>query len=127
MDLRVFVLLGAPYVPADESVGWTVRTVEQAVQCGASVVSIIPVRGGNGEMERLAQLGAFTPPVLSELEASLDRCLGFPGTVVTADLWDVARMSACEHCRAFRIERLQRLNATGLQEPPISCAVCGAS
>ena len=34
IDLRVFVLLGAPYVPPDESVEWTVRTVEHAVRCG---------------------------------------------------------------------------------------------
>src|SRR5207244_3155241 len=51
IDLRVFVLLGAPYASCDESTDWTVRTVGYAVERGASVVSIIPVRGGNGEME----------------------------------------------------------------------------
>jgi radical SAM enzyme (TIGR01210 family) len=126
VDLRVFVLLGAPHVPAAESVEWTVRTVEHAAQCGASVVSIIPVRGGNGEMERLAQLGAFTPPVLSQLEAALDRCLGLPATVVTADLWDVAQLPGCEHCREARIARLGRLNASGAHEPPIPCAECAS-
>ena len=35
IDLRVFVLLGAPYVPFDESIEWTVRTVEYAVERGA--------------------------------------------------------------------------------------------
>src|SRR5206468_1361356 len=65
IDLRVFVLLGAPYVPAAESVDWTVKTVEYAVERGAAVVSIIPVRGGNGEMDRLESLGAFTPPALA--------------------------------------------------------------
>ncbi|HEX9605602.1 MAG TPA: hypothetical protein VF962_00080, partial [Gemmatimonadaceae bacterium] len=77
LDLRVFVLLGAPYVPAEESVAWTVRTVEYAVERGASVVSIIPVRGGNGEMERLQGLGHFTPPTLSQLEESLDLSMQF--------------------------------------------------
>ena len=100
IDLRVFVLLGAPYVPVDESVAWTVRTVEYAVERGASVVSIIPVRGGNGEMERLQGLGHFTPPTLLQLEESLDLSLQFTKAVVTADLWDVDRLSACEHCRA---------------------------
>jgi radical SAM enzyme (TIGR01210 family) len=127
VDLRVFVLLGAPYVPADESVAWTVRTVEHAVERGASVVSIIPVRGGNGEMERLQGLGHFTPPTLSQLEESLDLSLQFTNTVVTADLWDVERLPACEHCRAERVERLRRTNVSGRAEPRISCGVCGAA
>src|SRR5206468_13036538 len=89
LDLRVFVLLGTPYIPVAESVEWTVRAVEYAVERGASVVSIIPVRGGNGEMERLEALGDFVPPTLSQLEESLDRCSQLKGAVVTADLWDV--------------------------------------
>ena len=122
MDLRVFVLLGAPYVPSDESVEWTVRAVEHATRCGASVVSIIPVRGGNGEMERLEALGEFTPPTLSQLEDALDRCVELTSAVVTADLWDVERLLACNHCRRPRAERLARLNVTGRPEPRIVCA-----
>ena len=124
IDLRAFVLLGAPYVPVEESVPWTVRTVEHAVACGAAVVSIIPVRGGNGEMERLRALGAFTPPTLVQLESALDRCLGFGRTVVAADLWDVWLLPACEECRAPRIERLARINLTGDVQPPIACDAC---
>jgi radical SAM enzyme (TIGR01210 family) len=124
IELRVFVLLGAPYVRAEESVEWTVRTVEYAVSLGAAVVSIIPVRGGNGEMERLQGLGHFTPPTLAELEASLDGCLQFGEAVVTADLWDAAFLSACVHCRSARIERLRRLNVSGLAEPRIACSLC---
>jgi radical SAM enzyme (TIGR01210 family) len=127
IDLRVFVLLGAAYVPAHESIAWTLRTVEYAAERGASVVSIIPVRGGNGEMERLRELGHFTPPRLPQLEAVLDTCSSFADTVVTADLWDVERLPGCEHCRSERIERLRRLNLTGGAEPPIGCTVCGAA
>ena len=127
LDLRVFVLLGTPYIPVAESVEWTVRAVEYAVERGASVVSIIPVRGGNGEMERLEALGDFVPPTLSQLEESLDRCSQLKGAVVTADLWDVERFTACEHCRPARTERLRRLNVTGFAEPRISCALCGAA
>jgi archaeosine synthase beta-subunit len=124
VDLRVFVLLGAPYIPPDESVEWAVRTVEYAAQRGASVVSIIPVRGGNGEMERLASLGHFTSPTLSQLEATLDGCLQFAPTVVTADLWDAERLVACAECSPDRIERLRRINVTGHAESPIVCAAC---
>ena len=124
IDLRAFVLLGAPHVPATESVEWTVRTVAHAAARDAAVVSIIPVRGGNGEMERLEALGAFTPPTLAQLEASLDRCLGFGRTVVTADLWDVERLPACEECRARRVDRLARINLTGRAEPRVACDAC---
>jgi radical SAM enzyme (TIGR01210 family) len=126
VDLRVFVLLGAPYVPVGESVAWTMRAVEYAVERGASLVSIIPVRGGNGEMERLQGLGHFTPPRLSQLEECLDLSLHFTSTVVTADLWDAARLPACEHCRLARVERLRRLNVTGRAETRIGCTMCGA-
>jgi radical SAM enzyme (TIGR01210 family) len=124
IDLRVFVLLGAPHVPDEESVAWTVRTVEYAVERGASVVSIIPVRGGNGEMERLQALGQFAQPTLRQLEQTLDLCMRFTSTVVSADLWDVERLPGCEQCRAARIERMQGMNATGRAESTIACANC---
>ena len=124
VDVRVFVLLGAPHVPASESIEWTVRAAEYAAQRGASVVSIIPVRGGNGEMERLAAIGEFVPPTLRQLETALDMCVGWNRTVVTADLWDAERLPACESCRAARIERLRRFNVSGRAEPHIVCAEC---
>lgn len=127
IDLRVFVLLGTPHIPVEESVEWTVRTVEYAVSRGADVVSIIPVRGGNGEMERIASSGEFTPPTLAQLEEALERSLTFGRTVVTADLWDVARLPACEACRAPRIARLGRLNMTGRPEPRPVCEVCAGA
>jgi radical SAM enzyme (TIGR01210 family) len=125
--LRVFVLLGAPYVPPEESVDWTMRTVEYAVVRGAAVVSIIPVRGGNGEMERLQALGSFVPPTLRQLEAALDAALQFSDAVITADLWDVEHLSACDACRPARVDRLGRMNVTGRREPPVECARCGAT
>jgi uncharacterized Fe-S cluster-containing MiaB family protein len=128
IDLRVFVLLGTPHVPLEEGVEWTTRSVRYAAECGASVVSIIPVRGGNGEMERLEALGLFTPPTLSQVEDAIDSCLGFPSTVVTVDLWDIDRLAACLTCREARIARLGRINLTGRAEARIDCAACaGAS
>lgn len=126
LDLRVFVLLGAPYTPPAESVEWAVRTVEYAVERGAGVVAIIPVRGGNGELERLAALGHFVPPRLAELEAALERCLRFAPAVVTADLWDLERLPACEVCRDARVARLRAMNATGRADDPIVCPACAS-
>lgn len=124
IDLRVFVLLGAPHVPVGESIDWTVRAVEYAVARGASIVSIIPVRGGNGEMERLQALGEFTPPTLRRLEETLDLCSRVTAAVVTVDLWDAERLPACEQCSAERINRLRLLNQTGRAQPRIACTLC---
>jgi radical SAM enzyme (TIGR01210 family) len=126
IDLRVFVLLGAPYVPVAESIEWTVRTVEYAVERGASIASIVPVRGGNGEIERLQRLGQFAPPTFAQLEECLDRCMEFDSAVVTADLWDVGRLSACDHCNEARIDRMRRMNLTGRATPRIACPFCSA-
>jgi radical SAM enzyme (TIGR01210 family) len=126
IDLRVFVLLGVPGIPVRDSVDWTVRSVEYAVARGASVVSIVPVRGGNGELERLAAAGQFTPPTLGALESALDRSLQFTSAVVTADLWDVERLVACAACHGHRVARLQRMNITGIAVPAIVCASCAA-
>ena len=127
IDLRVFVLLGAPYIPATESMEWTIRTVEHAVRRGAALISIIPVRGGNGELERLQLLGEFTPPALGDLETALDRCGRFSSAAVTADLWDIERLVTCENCRAARIARLRRINETGGIEVRVACDACGGS
>jgi uncharacterized Fe-S cluster-containing MiaB family protein len=127
IDLRVFVLLGAPHVPSGESVAWTARTVEYAVDRGASVVSIIPVRGGNGEMERLQAIGAFTPPTLRQLEQAVDACVHVKNAVVTVDLWDVERLSGCGQCRAMRVDRLRRMNGAPSRLAPVDCSKCEAS
>ena len=120
----IFVLLGAPYVPPKASVEWTVRSAQYAARLGAGVVSIVPVRGGNGELERLAALGHFTPPTLTELELALAACMGWEKTVVTADLWDAERLPGCAGCHEMRVDRLRRLNLTGRNEPLIRCELC---
>ena len=103
------------------------RAAEHAAKRGAAVVALIPVRGGNGEMERLASDGEFTPPALVDVERALDGCLGLAPTVVTADLWDIDRIAECGVCRAERVARLARLNESGRREPRIGCSVCGAA
>jgi hypothetical protein len=101
--------------------------VEHAAAQGAAVVSIIPVRGGNGEMERLAALGEFTPPTLAQLEDALDGCAHIADTVVTADTWDLEKFARCEACLPARAERLRRVNVSGRAEPRIACARCGGA
>jgi uncharacterized Fe-S cluster-containing MiaB family protein len=126
IDMRVFVLLGAPYVEPEGTVEWAVRTVEYAAERGAAAIALIPVRGGNGELDRLAALGHFTPPTLKQLEDALDACLG-GSAAVAADLWDIDRLSTCADCQNARVERLRRVNITGLREPRVTCSTCGAA
>jgi radical SAM enzyme (TIGR01210 family) len=125
IDVRVFVLLGMPHVPPSESVEWTVRTVEYAASMGASMVSIIPVRPGNGELERLQQLGFFTPPTLRQLEEAMKATISQSKTVVTADLWDIAQLDACDECRVARVDRLRAANLSGVLESDPPCQACG--
>jgi radical SAM enzyme (TIGR01210 family) len=127
IGLRAFVLLGAPYVEPGDSVEWAVRTATYAAQRGAARVSLVPLRGGNGELERLEALGHFRAPTVSELETALDRCLPLAPVVVAADLWDVDRLPGCVHCRERRIARLRRVNLTGQCEAPVGCGACGAA
>jgi hypothetical protein len=128
LAVRAFVLLGVPFVPAGEAVEWAVRSVRHAWQQGVETVSVIPVRGGNGELERLQAAGDFTPPTLSQLEATLDRLLELEaeaGGVATADLWDLERFADCPACFGQRRGRLERANRSGRREARIPCDACG--
>ncbi len=127
LGLRAFVLVGAPFVPPGESVLWAVRSAEHAFEQGASVVSLIPVRGGNGALEELARRGEFTPPALADLEDALDACLALGGGVVAADLWDLERFARCAECAAARRERLARMNLSGVIERRAACSSCGGA
>ncbi|HUG41223.1 MAG TPA: hypothetical protein VMM12_12105 [Longimicrobiales bacterium] len=124
LALRAFVLLSPPFVPSAEAVEWAVRSAAHAIGCGAGHVSLIPVRGGNGALEPLAQAGAFVPPTLAQLEEALGRALELGGAVITADLWDVERLARCPDCFLPRRDRLARMNLTGRREPPVRCERC---
>ena len=128
IDVRVFLLVGTPYVPPAEQVDSIVASTRFACESlGARHVSLIPVRSGNGALERLAGQGSFTPPDLAMLEHALDRCLdATSNVVVTADLWDLERLAICSACSGARRHRLELANRTGRVQPAIDCASCGA-
>jgi len=129
--VRAFVQVGLPWIPAGESVEWAVRSAAHALAAGARHVVVIPTRGGNGAMELLAERGDFVPPVLSDLEEALARCLELPeardgGAVVTADLWDLSAFARCPACLPARRARLRRMGLSGRGEPPAACQTCGS-
>lgn len=140
IGVRAFVQVGVPWVPAEESVEWAVRSAEHAFEAFAGQVAVIPTRGGpdgGGAMEALAREGAFVPPTLADLEDALDGCLSLPaarldgegdgesGAVATADLWDLEALATCSECLPARRERLARMNLSGVVEPRVACRECG--
>src|SRR5215831_3186378 len=70
VSLRVFVLVAPPFVPRDEQDDWLLASVAFAEQCGASVISLIPARGGNGAMEALAAQKSFVEATPADVERS---------------------------------------------------------
>jgi radical SAM enzyme (TIGR01210 family) len=123
-DVRVFLLVGVPFVPAPDQTASVVASAHFAAKMGARHVSLIPTRGGNGAMELLARQGHFEPASLRLLEDCLDRCLEeVPGPVFTVDLWDLDAMTACR-CTARRRRRLENINLSGRAEPHVECDLC---
>jgi hypothetical protein len=116
VDLRVFVLVGVPFVPAGEQAKWVAESVRHAARAGARSVALIPVRGGNGELERLAGLGQFEPPDLALLEDCLARGLqaAEASLAVQVDPWDLDQVaSGCDACRDARVAAIREMNRTG--------------
>jgi uncharacterized Fe-S cluster-containing MiaB family protein len=126
-SLRVFLLISPPFIPPVEQDDWLLRSVDVAFSCGASVLSLVPTRPGNGALEALATKGTFRTPRLEDIERSIEAAL----TVrpdrgrIFVDLWDLHRFSACPHCFEARRARLYALNLDQRVFPRRSCAACG--
>lgn len=124
--LRAFVLVRPPFLPEEaEARHWAKRSIDFAFDCGASVVSLIPTRGGNGAMEALEARGQFSPPRLADLEAAADYGVGLQRGRVFADLWDLEKFSQCADCCDARRQRLRRMNLEQRLEAPVRCETCG--
>jgi radical SAM enzyme (TIGR01210 family) len=127
ISLRVFVLIKPPFLPETEAAYWAEKSIDFAFDCGASVVSLIPTRAGNGAMDELGQNGEFTPPSLDALEAAVTYGLSLKRGRVFADIWDLERISACRFCYQQRKDRLMQLNFHQEILSPVTCAFCGAN
>jgi radical SAM enzyme (TIGR01210 family) len=119
IGLRVFILLSPPFMPPAEAVEWACRSIDVAAECGATVCSVIPTRGGNGTMEAIGD--AFVPPRLSALESVVEYGIGRGGLRVFADLWDIERVCSCE-CSSARAARLAAMNREQRVIDPVVCA-----
>jgi hypothetical protein len=124
IDLRVFVLVQPPFMQPHEAVFWAQRSVDFAFDCGATAVTLIPTRGGNGAMETLAASQQFSPPRLETLEASVSYGLGLQRGRVFADLWDAEKIASCPVCQSLRLSRLHQMNLSQVNLAPVRCDSC---
>jgi len=121
MSLRVFLMLRPPFTTEEEGIEWACRSIDFAVESGATACTVIPTRGGNGAMEALGD--AFSPPDIRSLEQVIDYGVGRGRMRVFADLWDVERMFVCA-CGPARAERLARMNLEQRVSPEVPCRAC---
>jgi archaeosine synthase beta-subunit len=126
IELRVFILVQPPYLPAAEALPWAERSLDFAMNQGATAAVLIPTRGGNGAMEALMASGQFEPPSLGTLEAAMEYGLSLKTGRVFADLWGMRER--CAYCHPQRLARLRQMNLQQVLLDKISCARCfGAS
>jgi archaeosine synthase beta-subunit len=122
--VRVFVLAGLPFLDDEEGLEAARRSIAWAFDHGASVVSVIPTRSGNGSLDALAAHGEFAEPPLSVLEDAVAFGLALGRGRVFADLWDLERFRRCEACFASRAVRLAAMNRSQRPLPRTPCVAC---
>lgn len=124
ITIRVFILVKPPFLSESEALKWAKRSIDFAFQSGASVVSLIPTRFGNGALETLAGQGAFSPPKLATLESAITFGLEQARGRIFADLWDLEKFCDCGHCFGARKERLHEMNLRQTVLPSVKCDRC---
>jgi archaeosine synthase beta-subunit len=121
IDLRVFILVQPPLLPAADALEWAERSLAFAMDLGATAATLIPTRAGNGAMEALM----FTPPSLETLESAMEYGLRLKAGRVFADLWELR--ASCVHCHAPRVARLRQMNLQQVVLDRITCSDCGGA
>lgn len=126
IQVRAFVLLKPPFLGESESLDWALRAIEWAFSIGVNCCAIIPVRTGNGALDRLEKLGHFSEPPFNLLESAMDEGLRIRknGQRLFVDLWDAHRFKHCPTCLDQRIQRLNRINLSQEPETPVACPDC---
>lgn len=119
---RAFILLRPPFLSEAEGIEWACRSIDFAFACGVDVCSVIPVRSGNGALDKLAIDGYFGEPSIRSLEQVVEYGIGLKKGLVFADLWDLERFSTCRHCFEARKERLHRVNLSQEFVKSVSCS-----
>jgi radical SAM enzyme (TIGR01210 family) len=126
ISVRVFLLIWPPFVPAAEQDDWLRRSLDVSFASGATVVSLIPTRAGNGAVDDLSNLQLFRAPDLACIERSLELSLVHAGGRgrVFVDLWDLERFATCAQCLAPRRRRLHAMNLEQQAARQFRCTAC---
>jgi archaeosine synthase beta-subunit len=119
---RAFILLRPPFLSETEGIQWAERSIDFAFRAGVECCTVIPVRPGNGAMDRLVEEGYFNPPRIQSLEAVLEYGIGLQAGRVFADTWDLGLFSDCKECLTQRKERLNRMNLQQEIGCKVNCA-----
>lgn len=110
--VRAFILFKPPWTTEQQAIERTLESVRFAFDCGVSCCSIIPVRTGNGIMERLQAAGQWEAPKLSSLEYVAQTALGWKRGRVFVDLWETRQFADTPDLADEQLERLSRMNLT---------------
>jgi archaeosine synthase beta-subunit len=114
---RAFILLRPPFLSEQEGIYWANRSLDFAFEEGVECCTVIPVRTGNGALEKLHELNLFDQPHIQSLEKVVEYGIKLKTGRVFADLWDISLFSSCDNCIDLRIERLRNMNF--YQEIPV--------
>ncbi len=118
---RAFILLRPPFLSESEGVFWAERSLDFAFNAGVECCVIIPVRAGNGAMDKLMEKGTFAMPDIRSLEMVLEYGIEQQTGRVFADVWDLKLFSKCDRCLDGRIKRLTEMNLGQKFISPIKC------
>lgn len=88
IDLRVFLIVGAPHLSIAESIRWARLSVRHAIRAGARHISLIPARAGNGWGGMSDSLPTLRISDLADLFALALDDLDGPACL-SVDLWDI--------------------------------------
>lgn len=107
---RAFILLRPPFLSESEGIYWAERSLDFAFKAGVECCILIPVRAGNGAMDKLLEKGIFTLPDIRSLEKVLEYGIEQQAGRVFADVWDLRLFSKCNKCLGDRTKRLTEIN-----------------
>lgn len=118
---RAFILLKPPFLSESDGIFWAERSIDFAFQAGVECCTVIPVRPGNGAMDKLLKQGLFAPPNIRSLEIVLEYGIDLKAGRVFADVWDLGLFSDCNKCIGERTHRLIEMNLNQQVSDSVIC------